>query len=209
MAVMTLPELYILRHGETLWNRERRMQGALDSALTDLGRAQARAIGAMLAARGVTAATHAILSSPQGRCVTTARLAFGADPRLDPRLAEIGMGDWAGLTRDQIAARWPGPPGEGFMQLYARIPGGEGFAALAERCRAFLAGLDRPAVIVTHGMTSRFLRAAALGLDPAEVAGGQGVVHRINAGRAEVLAPGDLPRGDGLQGTDGPDNTGH
>jgi probable phosphoglycerate mutase len=186
--MMPLPDLFILRHGETDWNRAGRMQGGLDSPLTDLGRAQARAMGAALARHGVGPATHHILSSPQGRCVTTAQLAFDRDPAPDPRLVEIAMGDWAGLTTAEIAARWPGPQGEDFMALYARVPNGESFASLSARCHALLATLDRPTVIVTHGMTSRFLRALALGLDPADVPGGQGVIHHLSGGVARIIA---------------------
>lgn len=182
-----LPELFVLRHGETEWNRAGRMQGGLDSPLTDLGRAQACAMGGALAAIDVGPATHCILSSPQGRCVATAQLAFGCDPATDPRLSEIAMGDWAGLTAAEIAVRWPGPSAEDFMALYARIPNGESFTSLAARCEALLATLDRPTIIVTHGMTSRFLRALALGLAPADVPGGQGVIHHLSGQVARII----------------------
>ncbi|EYD72391.1 histidine phosphatase family protein [Limimaricola hongkongensis] len=187
---MRLPEIYVLRHGETEWNRARRMQGGFDSQLTETGRAQARAMGRMLAARGVDAASHRLLSSPQGRAVETARLAFGVAPEPDPRLREIAMGDWSGLERAEIDARWPGPPGEHFIDFYARAPNGEGFAALWARCADLLADLDRPAILVTHGMTSRVLRTIATGgtrADLARLPGGQGVVFRLKQGRHERL----------------------
>ncbi|MGR3465385.1 histidine phosphatase family protein [Limimaricola sp.] len=188
---MRLPEIYVLRHGETEWNRARRMQGGFDSQLTETGRAQARAMGRMLAARGVDATSHLLLSSPQGRAVETARLAFGAAPTPDPRLREIAMGDWSGLGRDEIDARWPGPPGEHFIDFYARAPNGEGFVALWARCADLLADLDRPAILVTHGMTSRVLRTIAMGRSRADLArlpGGQGVVFRLSGGRHDRLA---------------------
>ena len=191
---MTCPELYILRHGETIWNREGRMQGALDSALTDLGQAQARAMGALLA--GVDLTGHRLYCSPLGRARATAALAFDRPPILDPRLREIEVGLWTGLTRPDILARWPGAnEDEDMLEFYARAPGGEGFAALWDRVSAFLADLTGPAVIVTHGVTSRFLRTAALGLTPADlngVPGGQGVIFRLRDRVHEVLIPNGL-----------------
>lgn len=202
---LNLPELYVLRHGETVWNRDGRMQGGQDSPLTALGREQAAAMGRLLARRGVSLRTHDILCSPQGRAVATARLIMAQldpvpdlpqdVPHLDPRLREISMGLWAGLTHAEIAARWPGPPDEHFLAFYARAPQAEGFDALWARVSAVLAGLRRPAVIVTHGMTSRSLRTAALGHglgDLDKVAGGQGCIHHLNDGVHATLGADDL-----------------
>jgi len=190
---MILPEICVIRHGETEWNRAGRMQGGLDSPLTDLGRAQAQAMGAALRAFGVRAGVWSAPTSPQGRAVQTARLALAplgmeAEPVAD--LREIAIGDWAGLSREEIAAGWPGPEDEHFLDTYARAPGGEGFAALWHRVGLVLAGLTGPVVIVTHGMTSRFLRTRALGLgiDQLDVVqGGQGEVFHIKAGMQRVL----------------------
>jgi glucosyl-3-phosphoglycerate phosphatase len=189
--------LYILRHGETEWNREGRMQGALDSPLTDLGQAQAVAMGALLA--GYDLAGHSLYSSPMGRAVATTTLAFDRPAILDPRLREIEVGLWSGLTRPEILARWPGmSEEENMLDFYARAPGGEGFDALWDRVCSFLADLTGPAVIVTHGVTSRFLRTAALGLtlaDLNEVPGGQGVVFRLQGGEHHTLVPTGLQLG--------------
>lgn len=185
------PDFFVMRHGETAWNAAGRFQGGLDSALTVRGVGQAVAMGAALTHLGLDAG-HRWISSPLGRAVRTAELARGMAPdRLDGRLAEIGMGDWAGLTRDDIDARWPGPPGEGLMDFYARVPGGETLDAVAARVRALLSELDRPAVLVTHGITSRFLRGAVLGLPPGALGalpGGHGVIFRCTPGRVEVAA---------------------
>lgn len=190
-----LPDLLILRHGETEWNREGRMQGRLDSPLTPEGRAQARLLGRMLRRLGVTPDSHAALTSPQPRASITADLALvplGFGITADPDLVEIDMGRWAGLTRAEILARWPGPPDEDWIALYARVPDGESFDALFARAESVLARIVRPSVIVTHGVTSRFLRAAALGLGRqgvADLPGGQGVIHRIRDGGHETIAP--------------------
>lgn len=195
-------DLLVLRHGETLWNREGRMQGGLDSGLTPLGRAQSRRMSEALAAAGVGGATHVALTSPQGRALETARLALdplGLAASPEPLLREVGMGAWAGLAADEIALGWPGPAGEAVLDFYARAPGGEGLDALWDRMGALLARLDGPAVVVTHGMTSRFLRCRALGWPPARLAdlpGGQGLVHRVRGGEHLTLGLGPLAGGE-------------
>lgn len=183
-----LPDFYVIRHGETEWNVAGRFQGSLDSALTARGEAQAMAMGRLLAQWGISK-THRWFASPLPRAVRTVQLARGAPPdALDVRLAEIGMGDWAGLTRSEVDRRWPGPPGEGLMEFYARVSGGEPLDAVTGRVTSFLAALDGPAVIVTHGITSRFLRGAVLGLPPmalGDLPGGHGVIFRCAGGQVE------------------------
>ncbi|MFC2967992.1 histidine phosphatase family protein [Acidimangrovimonas pyrenivorans] len=187
------PLLLILRHGQTTWNRDGRMQGQLDSPLTARGRAQAVEQGKILRAEGVTAEWD-FFTSPLGRARHTAELALEglAAARPDARLAEIHMGDWQGLSRDEVAARWPGAgyDEERLLDWYDSAPGGEGVAAITARCAAFLSELRRPTVVVTHGITSRFLRAALTGGDPARMTspgGGQGLVARVADGRQDWL----------------------
>jgi probable phosphoglycerate mutase len=189
------PELYVLRHGETEWNAAGRMQGGLDSALTPLGRDQARRQGAILAAKGVTPLSHEFVVSPQGRARQTAEIVLagsGAVARIDPGLREISLGRHDGLTHAEIEARWPDAFAESDPFLwYDTPPGGEGFAAFAARIAMVLAALGRPSVIVAHGMVSRFLRGAVLGLDLDGIAalpGGQGVIYRLRAGIQTRLA---------------------
>ena len=190
---MIYPEILVLRHGETEWNREGRFQGGFDSPLTENGRAQAVAMGELLRSCGVSAETHDFWTSPQGRAKETARLALapiGATARHEPLLSEIGMGEWCGLSRAEIAKNWPGPADETYIEMYARAPGGEPFDRLWERVGALLQQVKRPTVIVTHGFTSRFLRTRAMGLgldDLDRLPGGQGVIFRIRNGEHEKL----------------------
>ncbi|MFT4743112.1 MAG: broad specificity phosphatase PhoE [Yoonia sp.] len=182
------PELYILRHGETVWNSENRMQGELNSPLTAKGEAQAASQGRIL--RALDLGGFSMISSPQGRAVQTAGIALGAiaqDVTTDRRLREIGVGDWSGLCRDSL------PLGDGpdaFIAQYEAAPNGEGIAAVAVRVAAFLADLKGPAVVVTHGITSRVLREIITG----EVAvaassnlGGQGCVYHLKDGVQKLL----------------------
>ncbi|MCF7698874.1 histidine phosphatase family protein [Loktanella sp. M215] len=190
---MAYPDLYILRHGETVWNRAGRMQGHLNAPLTELGRDQARRQGQVLQGRDLTG--FGFWTSPLMRAVETAGLALAeiaVEVRTDDRLREIDVGDWQGRLRAELSppdpdAPRPGPDGD--LSLYARAPG-EGLAAVTARARAFLDDLDGPAVVVCHGIVSRMLRCAALGLDTAawtDLQGGQGNVFHLSRGRMEEL----------------------
>ncbi|MEJ6402384.1 histidine phosphatase family protein [Yoonia sp. 2307UL14-13] len=189
---MDFPELYILRHGETVWNAENRMQGGLNSPLTEKGRAQAARQGELLS--GLDLDGFAALSSPQGRAFETAAIAVAPlIPliRTDDRLREIGVGEWQGKVRDDLRVHVPVVDGpDGPLALYEHAPGGEGFAGLEQRCRAFLADLAGPVVIVTHGITSRMLRCLSLGLGRdalANMPGGQGNVFHLKDGAQTEL----------------------
>ncbi len=186
------PELYILRHGQTTWNAEHRIQGSLDSPLTDAGRAHARAQQEILQSRSLDGFTA--FSSPQGRARKTAEIALDgilSPIRRDARLAEIRVGAWEGKRRVELDL--PHASDEGYaegLMLYELAPGGEGFAALRLRCESFLRELTRPAVLVTHGMTSRMLRLILQNMDNSEIGdleGGQGVIYHLKAGVSRKL----------------------
>ena len=96
--------VFLARHGQTEWNAQRRYQGKLDSPLTAIGRAQARATAETMRAHGV----ERLLCSPLGRARQTARVVaetIGLPLEVDGELAEIGMGRWEGLTRQEVDAR--------------------------------------------------------------------------------------------------------
>jgi broad specificity phosphatase PhoE len=185
---MTYPELYILRHGETTWNAENRMQGWLNSPLTPKGEADAARQGAIL--RGRQLDGFAYLCSPSGRTVQTAGIAcakIAEAVHTDIRLREIGVGDWAGRLRDEL------PQGTGndpYMAQYEMAPNGEGIAVLSARCLAFLADLSGPAVLITHGITSRVIREIVVGPDALSnpsIHGGQGCVYHLKGGVQNLL----------------------
>ncbi len=184
---MSYPDLWILRHGETEWNAAGRMQGHMDSPLTERGRAQAARQRALLADLDFDAVD--VWMSPLGRAVQTAAIALGGRARVlrsDDRLMEIGVGAWQGQARSELTLSQD----QDGLFYYDSAPGGEGFPALQARCKAFLDGLERPAVLVTHGITSRMLRLVAMGegIDKlSDLPGGQGVVHVVRAGRHDTL----------------------
>lgn len=184
----TTPELYILRHGETFWNAENRMQGELNSPLTPKGEMHAARQREILRSRDLTG--FAFFTSPLGRAVQTAGIALSDIAtmiRTDDRLREIGVGDWSGLLRDTL----PLPEAEDpYMAQYMMAPNGEGFERLEQRCRAFLDDLRGPAVLVTHGITSRMLRSLVAGEGALAVPtahGGQGCVYHLKDGTQNLL----------------------
>ena len=112
---MPRPILYFARHGETDWNRERRLQGQHDIPLNALGRVQASRCGELLRGLlerdGRPAAQYDYVSSPLGRARETMELmraAMGLDPgayRTDARLMEMSFGRWEGFTFAELQAR--------------------------------------------------------------------------------------------------------
>lgn len=183
------PTLYILRHGETEWNATGRLHGRFDSPLTEVGRAQAIAQRRILGRLDL--AGFGAVSSPQGRAVDTAKIAFDGlfeNIPTDSRLSEIGLGAWAGLSRPELM-RQEGV--ESGFDLYSRAPEGEGFEALRARCTSFLGDLKGPTVIMTHGITSRMLRLIITGLPTcglAKLQGGQGVVFYLSRTCTKMLS---------------------
>ena len=98
--------IVLVRHGETDWNRERRFQGHADTTLNDVGRGQALELAAALRDEGL----EAVYTSPLRRASETARIVadvLGLVARELTALREIDVGDWQGLTVDEIRARYP------------------------------------------------------------------------------------------------------
>jgi broad specificity phosphatase PhoE len=168
--------LYVLRHGETAWNTERRMQGTRNSDLTDRGRAQAHAMGRALKAElALEPAPTLFLRSPLGRARETSLIVgheLGIDPsewRDDPRLAELSYGSWEGLSWTEIEVDRPNALADWRADPHTfSPPGGESHADLRRRIEAALADIvaaNRRTVVVGHGVSGAVLRGANLGLD--------------------------------------------
>jgi probable phosphoglycerate mutase len=198
--------IYLFRHGETVWNAEKRAQGHFDSPLTEAGRAQAHAMGLALGqelARGNYApAVVAVRASPLGRVRETldiaakvAGLAHG-DSCHDQRLREMSWGDWDGLNGPEIEARWPG-------QMAARRqdhwhfcpPNGENYAMVSERARLALDDIvalasEKPVAVFAHGAIGRVLRGLYVDASQAEILAmdqPQDAFYRLHRGGAERI----------------------
>ncbi len=164
------PSLYYIRHGETEWNVQGRLQGRRDVPLNARGRAQARHCGQILrdlfARDNRDPATLDYVTSPLGRaCETMAllrpELGLPADGyRIEPQLAEIAFGDWEGFTIAQLHVRDPqGIAQREYDKWHFLPPGGESYEMVAGRVADWYASLTRDAVVTAHGGTARGLMA--------------------------------------------------
>ncbi|WP_233496075.1 histidine phosphatase family protein [Geodermatophilus sp. TF02-6] len=166
-----MSRLVLWRHGRTEWNAAGRFQGQLDPPLDDEGRRQAARAAAHLAADGLLPEGTVVVSSDLVRAAETAAAlthVLGVPLRLDPRLREVGMGSWEGLTREEVADRHPEQYADWLAGRPIRGRGGEDPARVPVRAVAALAELPEApaAVVVTHGGTSARLTEALLGLGP-------------------------------------------
>lgn len=198
MLSISLPHrLILVRHGETDWNREGRLQGGQDIPLNDLGRRQAAEAAGRLKALEPAYAELDYIGSPMQRARETMdilRRELGLPEGgyvVEDRLRELTFGEWEGFTwrdvrkaeREQAQLRerdkW------GFVP-----PGGESYRMLAERVRPVLEGLRRETVIVSHGGVARAVLAlvgAVAPRDAARVDIWQGKLLVVTGDKAEWL----------------------
>lgn len=179
--------LYLVRHGETDWNRQRRIQGSTDIPLNATGRAQAARTGELLARRR----WHGIVSSPLSRALQTGRIIGDAvgihDLELDDALVERGYGEAEGLDADELNARFPAG---------VDVPGRETRAQVLDRVLPSLIALGErhhghSVIVTTHGAVIRTLlnEVAPDALDHPGVPISNGSVHsfRLADGALQLL----------------------
>lgn len=191
--------IYLLRHGETLWNLDGRLQGQQDSPLTWRGIAQARSLGELLSQEIDRPGDFTLVSSPLGRAWQTAVIvaeALGLDGReiaLDDRLKEMDFGDWTGLTAREVEAAH----GDDWARYLAdrwQVPaaGGESYGDVAARLRPWLAqrSADDKIIAVCHGLLGRVLRGLYADLSPEDtytMDEPQSALFRLDQGRVERI----------------------
>ena len=164
-----MTEILLIRHGETLWNQQGRMQGQSDSPLTALGLQQAH----QLARRLKEASFTALYSSDLGRAHQTARCVAdetGHEIVADQGLRERDFGIFEGLTNNEIKERHP----EQYALFASRdphfaMPGGESAARFRDRCVGCLEKIagrhaGETLVVVTHGLVLDALYRTACGM---------------------------------------------
>jgi broad specificity phosphatase PhoE len=180
---MSIDGVLLARHGETDDNAARRFQGHRDPPLNERGRAQARALGEHLAGEGI----RELWSSPLRRAHETATIAgerLGLVPRVDDRLMEVDVGDWAGRLYADLEGAEP--------ELYAswrsgspafRFPGGESLDEQGDRVAGVIteiAGIAAlPVLVVCHGGVIREARRVLAGAPPGMPVVENGSVHRL------------------------------
>ena len=166
-------EFWLVRHGQTDWNIQRRYQGHKDIPLNAAGREQAQVLAASL--NGASFA--AVYSSDLCRAVETAAILTRRHHMTivtDTRLREIAMGDWEGRSLAEVSSERPGSDGGlAYTEVHSRAPGGESLAEVAARARSFADEIavkypGQVVLIVSHGLTLAALRCLAVGLPLAD-----------------------------------------
>jgi probable phosphoglycerate mutase len=197
---MPSPVIYYVRHGLTDWNVQQRLQGRNDVPLNAEGRAQAVSCGEilrdLLARDGRTAEKLDYVSSPLARARTTMELMRAtlglacAGYRVDDNLAEIAFGDWEGLTYAQVMARDKDVVAKRESDKWGFLPpGGESYAQVTARMRAWHHTIVKDTVVAAHGGTARAL-IAHLGIAMPEDA----THYSIDQGVVYVFAEGGMTR---------------
>ncbi len=181
---MTTTRVIFIRHGETQWNRDLRIQGHQNTQLSELGRAQARKLAARLAGEKL----GAVYSSDLDRAYETA-LCIAEEHHLPvvklPALREGCFGQWEGLNSAEIQSRFPEIQAKYRLDnVHTRVPGGESCADLSARAVAAVREIvtGRPGetvAVVSHGGTLKTILCDALGL-PLEKR------HRFSIGNASM-----------------------
>ena len=177
--------IYLVRHGETDWNRARRIQGSTDIPLNQTGRDQAAVTAALLANR----TWDGVYASPLARAFETGTIIARAlglpEPEAVPEVAERRYGDAEGLTGDEIDARFPGdtqvPGRESREEVAARVI--PAIVALAERHPG------ENIVLVSHGGVIRtILNVVAPGENPEPIRNGSVHSFRHTDGTLDLIA---------------------
>ncbi len=187
------PKIWFLRHGQTHWNVEKRIQGQLCSGLTEQGLADARAQAGLMGP--VLAQGPLCYASPLERAQKTAKIALGgAEFITDIRLAEAHAGKWQGRLHADVRRDHPelDRPEVSALDIFLAAPGGEGYERLTARINGFLHSLTGPSVIVSHGLLGQVLRGIIRGLDLAQMghlSNDQGCVYVLENGTERVLKP--------------------
>ena len=148
--------MLLVRHGQSTWNHEHRIQGQLDPPLSDTGRRQATQLGRRLAGRHFAG----LYSSDLKRAAETSRLvgeAVGIEPTPMVELREIYLGEWEGLKTEELAVRFPEAWASWAEEPdWDLVPAGEGSAVFEKRVTAVLDSLfarhqEGEVLVVTHG----------------------------------------------------------
>ncbi|MGY6037610.1 histidine phosphatase family protein [Aeromonas sp. AE23HZ002T15] len=164
--------IYLLRHGQTRYNAEQRLQGRCNSDLTAKGEAQAIAMGARLREILDEPARWTLYASPLGRARQTAEFVcqqLGLDSECivwDERLVELGMGEWESCRVPDLLEDHPSLD-ISQPDWYLQAPAGESVESIQRRARSWLMDptIAERAIVVSHGLLGAMLRGAYADLD--------------------------------------------
>ncbi|MEH7382839.1 histidine phosphatase family protein [Bacillus sp. JJ1533] len=198
-------KLYFVRHGETEWNVENRLQGHLDSKLTTNGVNRTL----LLAEKLANTRFESVISSPSPRAVHTAKILIGNRPldiKLDERLREINLGNWQGRTLKEIKETDPQRYDCYFHHPELYKPdkmGGESFFDVKKRLEEFLVNVEETyqtsnLLIVTHGVVIKVLQLICKNKlisaiwEPPFIDGTSLTVVKIKKGKKEIIIEGNI-----------------
>lgn len=195
MIALVETRIYLVRHGETDWNRAGRLQGTIDTPLNRIGRDQAHRISRWCDTRPAAHVVTSPLARARQTAVSIARRS-GRALTVDPALIEIDHGSWAGLTLSRIARAVPGAVIDGQLQPEALdASGGEALAAAYTRAslvlRRLLAAPVADVLVVSHGVINALLICAAMGNAPArmrEYTQSNGCAHLLRFRRRTLVS---------------------
>lgn len=169
-----MKHLVVVRHGETEWNHDNRVQGSMDVPLSSRGREQTLALARLLARLGKT--VDKVFTSDLSRAMETAQILAARlgwpPPVVDPLLREMDCGEWEGRSLDDLREGEP----EGWRRWMDdpafRVPGGESILDVKARARSFLTlrGEELQAaervVVVAHGLFNRMILSEVMAIEP-------------------------------------------
>lgn len=158
------PLCYFVRHGQTGWNAELRLQGQADTDINDIGRAQAARNGKRLSQLVDDPQSLDFVASPLKRTRETMEIIRGEmgipakGYRVDSRLMEVDFGTWQGYTYAELEKIQPGAVEARLSDKWGFVaPGGESYEMLLERVRPWFNALEKQTLCVTHGGVLRVL----------------------------------------------------
>jgi probable phosphoglycerate mutase len=162
---VTFRRVLLLRHGRTAWNAQRRFQGQADPPLDEMGRAQAYEVAQLI----VAVRPDLLVTSDATRAVQTAEIigqAVGLPVVVESRFRERGLGHWEGLTREEVALKYPDEYADWAAGRDVSRRGGETRDEVAERALAAFTELAAvpTTVVVTHSATAMALTNSLLGI---------------------------------------------
>ncbi len=193
--------IYLLRHGETLLNKAKRYQGHMNSDLTENGHLQAQKMGACLKRELKGNTSYSMVCSPLGRTRETAGIVSSVldfdvnNCAIDDQIIEVSLGDWDGMTQDEVSAKYPREwASYQNDKWHSCPPSGESSAMMDVRARQWFATLTEtpePLIVVSHGAIGRVIRGVYTGMNNDDVLAlsiPQDAIFRLSNGKIEEIS---------------------
>ncbi|HCE2477388.1 TPA: histidine phosphatase family protein [Vibrio parahaemolyticus] len=166
--------IFVLRHGETEFNADKKLQGHCNSSLTSKGSDQARRVGTTLK-QYVENRPFRVYSSTLGRALQTSQIVCEElnysyeNLNIEPRLKEFSLGEWEQRTIPSLEQEIPNLLAQN--DWYLQAPNCETYESVRERLSSWLSDVthDEDIVVVSHGLTGIVLRGLLLGMDYTQV----------------------------------------